>query len=117
MVAGQVRDRIAQALGQALVGQVVYDGGQLLTGSFMDYAPPRADDLPENATHTDESSPCQINPRGAMGVGELGTVGATPTVINAVLDALRPLGVTDIAMPATPQRVWRAIREAGGKRR
>lgn len=114
IVAGQVHGGIAQAVGQALMEQVVYDDeGQLLTGSFMDYALPRADDLPPIETHTDESSPCRINPLGAKGVGELGTVGATPTVINAVLDALRPLGVTDIAMPATPERVWRAIGEAG----
>jgi carbon-monoxide dehydrogenase large subunit len=113
IVAGQVHGGIAQAVGQALMEQVVYDDeGQLLTGSFMDYALPRADDLPDIDTHTDESSPCRINPLGAKGVGELGTVGATPTVINAVLDALRPLGVTDIAMPATPERVWRAIRDA-----
>jgi len=93
--------------------QVVYDGeGQLLTGSFMDYALPRADDLPPIKTHADESQPCRINPLGAKGVGELGTVGATPTVINAIVDALRPLGVTDIEMPATPERVWRAIRDA-----
>jgi carbon-monoxide dehydrogenase large subunit len=113
IVAGQVHGGIAQAVGQALMERVVYDDdGQLLTGSFMDYALPRAADLPDFDTHTDESSPCRINPLGAKGVGELGTVGATPTVINAVLDALRPLGVTDIAMPATPERVWRAIREA-----
>jgi len=116
IVAGQVHGGIAQAVGQALMEQVVYDDqGQLLTGSFMDYALPRADDLPHIETHTDESSPCRINPLGAKGVGELGTVGATPTVINAVLDALRPLGVTDIAMPATPERVWRAIRAAAAK--
>jgi carbon-monoxide dehydrogenase large subunit len=113
IVAGQVHGGIAQAVGQALMERVVYDDdGQLLTGSFMDYALPRAADLPDFDTHTDESSPCRINPLGAKGVGELGTVGATPTVINAVLDALHPLGVTDIAMPATPERVWRAIREA-----
>jgi len=113
IVAGQVHGGIAQAVGQALMEQVVYDGeGQLLTGSFMDYAVPRAEDLPEITTYTDESSPCKINPLGAKGVGELGTVGSTPTVVNAVIDALRPLGVTDIAMPATPERVWRAIREA-----
>jgi carbon-monoxide dehydrogenase large subunit len=112
IVAGQVHGGIAQAVGQALHEQVVYDAeGQLLTGSFMDYGIPRADDLPEFATHTDESQPCKINPLGAKGVGELGTVGATPTVINAIVDALRPLGVDDIAMPATPERVWRAIRD------
>jgi len=114
IVAGQVHGGIAQAVGQALYEQVVYDeAGQLLTGSFMDYAIPRAEDLPNFDTFTDESSPCQINPLGAKGVGELGTVGATPTVINAVIDALRPLGITDIEMPATPERVWRAIRGAG----
>jgi carbon-monoxide dehydrogenase large subunit len=114
IVAGQVHGGIAQAVGQALMEQVVYEreSGQLLTGSFMDYALPRADDLPHIATHTDESQPCKINPLGAKGVGELGTVGATPTVVNAILDALRPLGVTDIDMPATPERVWRAIRDA-----
>jgi carbon-monoxide dehydrogenase large subunit len=114
IVAGQVHGGIAQAVGQALYEQVVYDAdsGQLLTGSFMDYALPRAEDVPTIAQHCDESQPCRINPLGAKGVGELGTVGATPTVINAVLDALRPLGVQDIAMPATPERVWRAIRGA-----
>ncbi len=117
IVAGQVHGGIAQAVGQALYEQVVYDEtGQLLTGSFMDYALPRAEDLPNFDTHTDESSPCKINPLGAKGVGELGTVGATPTVINAVLDALRPLGVTDIAMPATAERVWQAIRQARATR-
>lgn len=116
IVAGQVHGGIAQAVGQALFEAVVYDSdGQLLTGSFMDYALPRAEDLPDFATHTDESQPCKINPLGAKGVGELGTVGATPTVINALLDALRPLGVDDIAMPATPERVWQAIRRAQGR--
>jgi carbon-monoxide dehydrogenase large subunit len=115
IVAGQVHGGIAQAVGQALMEQVVYDAeGQLLTGSFMDYCIPRADDLPHIDTSTDESQPCRINPLGAKGVGELGTVGATPTVINAVLDALRPLGVKDIAMPATPERVWQAIQAARG---
>jgi carbon-monoxide dehydrogenase large subunit len=116
IVAGQVHGGIAQAVGQALHEQVVYDAdGQLLTGSFMDYGIPRADDLPDFATYTDESQLCKINPLGAKGVGELGTVGATPTVINAIVDALRPLGVDDIAMPATPERVWRAIRDARGQ--
>ena len=114
IVAGQVHGGIAQAVGQALFEAVHYDrdSGQLLTGSLMDYALPRADELPAFVTITDESQPCKINPLGAKGVGELGTVGATPTVINALLDALRPLGVTDIDMPATPHRVWQAIRAA-----
>ena len=116
IVAGQVQGGIAQALGQALLEQVHYDSdsGQLLSGSLMDYALPRADDMPAIATHTDESTPCRINPLGAKGVGELGTVGGTPTIINALLDALRPHGVTDIAMPATPERVWRALHDARG---
>jgi carbon-monoxide dehydrogenase large subunit len=115
IVAGQLHGGIAQAVGQALLEKVVYDAeGQLHTGSFMDYGIPRADDLPEFATHTDESQPCKINPLGAKGVGELGTVGATPTVVNAIVDALRPLGVDDIAMPATSESVWRAIRDARG---
>jgi carbon-monoxide dehydrogenase large subunit len=113
IVAGQVHGGLAQAVGQALLEAVHYDdGGQLVSGSLMDYALPRADDLPPIDTFTDESQPCRINPLGAKGVGELGTVGGTPTVINAVLDALRPLGVTDIEIPATPERVWRAVRAA-----
>jgi carbon-monoxide dehydrogenase large subunit len=114
IVAGQVHGGIAQAVGQALLEDARYDpqSGQLLTGSMMDYCLPRADDLPGIATYTDETTPCRINPLGAKGVGELGTVGGTPTVINAVLDALRPLGVTHIEMPATPERVWRAIQQA-----
>ncbi|MGH8679719.1 MAG: xanthine dehydrogenase family protein molybdopterin-binding subunit [Burkholderiales bacterium] len=114
IVAGQVHGGIAQAVGQALMESVRYDPqtGQLLSGSLLDYCVPRADDLPSISTFTDETTPCKINPLGAKGVGELGTVGGTPTVINAVLDALRPLGVEHIEMPATPERVWRAIREA-----
>lgn len=114
IVAGQVHGGIAQAVGQALLEHAVYDAesGQFLTGSLMDYGLPRADDLPNIATYTDETTPCKINPLGAKGVGELGTVGGTPTVINALVDALRPLGVKNIEMPATPERVWRAMREA-----
>jgi carbon-monoxide dehydrogenase large subunit len=113
IVAGQVHGGITQAIGQALYEGTRYDDdGQLLTGTFLDYGLPRAEDLPNFDTHYDESQPCKINPLGAKGVGELGTVGATPTVINALLDALRPLGVQDIAMPATPERVWTAIQQA-----
>jgi carbon-monoxide dehydrogenase large subunit len=113
IVAGQVQGGIAQAVGQALLEDTRYDpdSGQLLTGSLMDYCIPRADDLPSIATFTDETTPCKINPLGAKGVGELGTVGGTPTVVNAVLDALRPLGVRHLEMPATPERVWRAMRQ------
>ena len=114
IVAGQVHGGVAQAVGQALLEGARYDPdtGQLITGSLLDYCLPRADDLPNIDEYTDESTPCKINPLGAKGVGELGTVGGTPTVINAVLDALRPLGVRHIEMPATPERVWRAISQA-----
>ena len=114
IVAGQVHGGIAQAVGQALLENAQYDPqtGQLVTGSLLDYCVPRADDLPNFSTHTDETTPCKINPLGAKGVGELGTVGGTPTVMNALIDALRPLGVENIEMPATSERVWRAIRGA-----
>jgi aerobic carbon-monoxide dehydrogenase large subunit len=114
IVAGQVHGGIAQAVGQALLENANYDpdSGQLLNGSLLDYCIPRADDLPDFDTNTDETTPCKINPLGAKGVGELGTVGGTPTVLNAVLDALRPLGVKTIEMPATPEKVWRAIGSA-----
>jgi aerobic carbon-monoxide dehydrogenase large subunit len=114
IVAGQVHGGIAQAVGQALLENTHYDpeSGQLVTGSLQDYCLPRADDLPSFNTSTDETTPCKINPLGAKGVGELGTVGGTPTVMNAVIDALRPLGVKQIEMPATPEKVWRAINHA-----
>jgi carbon-monoxide dehydrogenase large subunit len=113
IVAGQVHGGIAQAAGQALMEHAQYDpeSGQLITGSLLDYCVPRADDLPNFDTYTDETTPCKINPLGAKGVGELGTVGGTPTIINAVIDALRPLGVHHLEMPATPERVWRAMRQ------
>jgi carbon-monoxide dehydrogenase large subunit len=114
IVAGQVHGGIAQAVGQAMLEDARYDAqsGQLITGTFLDYCVPRADDLPNFSTATDESQPCKINPLGAKGVGELGTVGGTPTVVNAIIDALRPLGVQHIDMPATSERVWRAIQQA-----
>jgi len=101
-----------QGIGQALLeGSVYDDSGQLLSGSFMDYTMPRADDMPNFKTGTNET-PCPMNPLGVKGCGEIGTIGATPAVINAVLNALGSVGVTDIAMPATPQRVWQAIQSA-----
>src|SRR5262249_20866230 len=113
IVRGQIHGGVAQGIGQALVEHQVYDrgSGQLLSGSFMDYAMPRADLLPDFETSLEEV-PCKTNPLGVKGIGESGTIGAPPTVINAVIDALRPLGVTDLAMPATPARVWDAIRQA-----
>jgi len=110
---GQVQGGIAQGVGQALVEQAVYDGeGQLLTGSFMDYAMPRADLLPDLRTRFELSFPTQLNPLGAKGAGEAGCHGATPAVVNAVLDALREFGVTELDMPLTPEKVWRAINQA-----
>ena len=114
VVEGQVHGGLAQGIGQALAETTVYDGdsGQLLSGSLLDYAVPRADDLPDFVTETDESQPCTHNPLGAKGCGESGTIGAPPAVMSAVLDALAPLGVADLDMPATPERVWRAIQAA-----
>ncbi len=113
MVKGQVHGGVVQGAGQALMEQIVYDpgSGQLLTGSFMDYAMPRADDFPFFDVH-EHNVPSKNNPMGLKGAGEAGTVGALPAVMNAVCDALRPLGIRHIDMPATPERVWRAIRDA-----
>jgi carbon-monoxide dehydrogenase large subunit len=113
IVCGQIHGGVVQGLGQALIEQQVYDrqSGQLLSGSFMDYGMPRADNMP--SIHAElEEIPCKTNPLGVKGIGESGTIGAPPTVINAVLDALSPLGVTTIEMPATPMRVWQSIAAA-----
>ena len=109
IVEGQVHGGLAQGIGQALGERTVYDAGQLLSASFMDYALPRAADLPNFATQTDESQPCTHNPLGAKGCGESGAIGAPAAVMSALLDALAPLGVTELEMPATPHRVWQAI--------
>jgi carbon-monoxide dehydrogenase large subunit len=109
---GQIMGGIAQGAGQALYEDVVYDrdSGQLLTGTLMDYGIPRADTLP--AINVDFSPvPSTTNPLGVKGVGEGGTVASTPTVMNAILDALAPFGVTDVPMPATPERIWSALRD------
>jgi len=111
IVFGQIQGGCAQGIGQALLEENVYDreSGQLVTGSFMDYAMPRAETFPNFDNQLDDSVPAKSNPIGAKGVGESGTVGSTPTVMNAIMDALWPLGVRNIQMPATPQRVWQAI--------
>ena len=110
---GQIQGGVAQGAGQALMEEVVYDreSGQLLTASFMDYAMPRADTLPDLVIGSNPV-PTAANLLGAKGAGEAGTVGALPAVMNAVMDALAPLGVRHLDMPATPERVWQAIREA-----
>ena len=114
---GQIHGGVAQGVGQALMEEVVYEGGsgQLLTASFMDYALPRADTLCDMVIASNPV-PTKLNPLGAKGAGEAGTVGALPAVINAVVDALAPLGVRDIEMPATSERVWRAIQAARSTR-
>ncbi|WP_270936438.1 xanthine dehydrogenase family protein molybdopterin-binding subunit [Falsiroseomonas oryzae] len=114
LVAGQAHGGIAQGVGQALLEHVAYtEDGQLLSGSYMDYALPRAGDLPAIATGS-HPVPCTTNPLGAKGCGEAGCAGSLPAVMNAVVDALKPLGVTHIDMPATPQRVWAAIQATRG---
>ena len=110
IVEGQLHGAVAQGAGQALSEACVYDGtGQLLSASFLDYAVPRADELPEFVSENDESQPCTHNPLGAKGCGEAGTIAAPAAVVSAILDALAPLGVDEIEMPATPHRVWQAI--------
>ena len=107
IVDGQVQGGIAQGLGQALLEEVVYDeDGQLVTGSLMDYAVARAEDLPPlEFARTETPSP--VNPMGVKGVGEAGTIGSTPSIVNAVVDALVPFGVTHIDMPLKPEKLWR----------
>jgi carbon-monoxide dehydrogenase large subunit len=112
LVEGQVHGGIVQGIGQALLEHGIYDNsGQLLTGSFMDYTMPRADDVPDIQVGS-VCTPCTHNPIGSKGAGEAGAIASPPAVINAVLDALGPLGVTDLDMPATPNAVWQAIQKA-----
>ena len=115
LLEGQVHGGIAQGAGQALMERVVYDreSGQLVSGSFMDYAMPRADDFCAFEVD-DHDVPTKTNPLGVKGGGEAGTVGSLPAVMNAVADALLPLGITRIDMPASPENVWRAIAAARG---
>ena len=114
IVGGQIHGGIAQGVAQALFEEVVYDeNGQLLTGTLLDYAVPRAEHLVNfELDHT--VTPTDVNPLGVKGVGEAGTIASTPAVVNAVLDALQPLGVTHLDMPLKPEKVWRAINNAGG---
>ena len=111
IVEGQIHGGVAQGLGQALYEEGVYDdNGNLLTGSMQDYAVPKAEQIPRMETDS-TVTPCPHNPLGAKGVGESGTIAAPPAVVNAVVDALEPAGVEEIAMPLTAERVWRAIHE------
>jgi len=113
IVEGQVHGGLTQGIGQALLESCVYDAesGQLLTGSFMDYAMPRADDVPSFKVGT-KVTPCTHNPLGSKGCGEAGAIGAPAALMNAVLDALAPVGVKHFDMPASPHRVWQAIQTA-----
>ncbi len=117
LVDGQVHGGIVQGASQALMENIVYEdgSGQVLTGSFMDYAMPRADDFCSFEIDR-HPVPAASNPLGVKGAGECGTVGALPAVMNAINDALAPLGVRNIAMPCTPDRVWRAIRDASAQK-
>ncbi|MDX1374774.1 MAG: xanthine dehydrogenase family protein molybdopterin-binding subunit [Burkholderiales bacterium] len=114
IVEGQVHGGVAQGLGQALYEQAVYDeaSGQLLTGSLMDYAVPRASDLPPVQCAFEEGIPCKTNLLGVKGCGEIGTIGSVPAAVHAVLDALAERGVTHLEMPLTPERIWRALHAA-----
>ena len=111
---GQVQGGLAQGIAQALFEEAVYDeGGTLTTATLADYLVPSAVDLPHFTTDRTET-PATTNPLGVKGVGEAGTIASTPAVVNAVLDAVRHLGVADIDMPCSPQRVWRAVQSARG---
>ena len=112
IVAGQVHGGLAQGIGQALLERCVYDKetGQLLTGSYNDYAMPRAGDVPRFALST-HATPCTHNPLGVKGCGEAGAIGAPAALTNAIVDALKPLGVRHFDMPATPERLWRVIEQ------
>ena len=115
IVHGQIHGGLAQGLGQALFEQAVYDrDGQLVTGSFMDYAMPRADDMP--AIQDDSHPvPATTNPLGVKGVGEAGTIGSLAAIMNAIADAIPGGAANDMQMPATPEKVWRACRDGAGK--
>ncbi|MGH8961872.1 MAG: xanthine dehydrogenase family protein molybdopterin-binding subunit [Jatrophihabitantaceae bacterium] len=116
IIEGQVHGGLAQGIAQALYEEAVFDdAGNLTTGTFVDYTPPSAVDLPSFTTDR-TVSPSTDNPLGVKGVGEAGTIASTPAVVNAVVDALRPFGVTDVQMPTTPERVWRAIHSGDGDR-
>jgi carbon-monoxide dehydrogenase large subunit len=111
-VAGQAHGGVVQGIGQALMERTYYDAdGQLLSGSYMDYALPRADNAPNFAIE-DHPVPAKTNPLGVKGCGEAGCAGSLPSIMNAVLDALGTYGIKHIDMPATPERVWRAIQDA-----
>jgi carbon-monoxide dehydrogenase large subunit len=114
IVEGQIQGGVVQGVGQALTEIGVYsDDGQLLSGTLLEYAVPRADLLPGIEVDRIET-PSPHNPLGVKGAGEMGTIAATPVVANAVMDALAPLGVTHMELPFTPEKIWRAVQAAQG---
>src|SRR5207247_2574654 len=116
LLRGQVHGGIAQGIGQAMVERCVYDdeSGQLVTGALTDYALPRAEDLPP-LDFRYNVVPCRTNPLGIKGAGEAGAIGAPPALVNVVVDAVAELGIDHLDMPLTPERLWRALRDAGAK--
>ena len=109
LVDGQIQGGIVQALGQAMYEEVVYDEqGQLVTGTLMDYALPKASQIPWMELDRTET-PSPVNPLGVKGVGEAGTIGATPAIVGAIVDALAPFGVKHLDMPVKPENIWRII--------
>jgi carbon-monoxide dehydrogenase large subunit len=113
LIEGQIHGGITHAIGQALFERIHYDdNGQLVTGTFVDYVLPSAADVPSFETDRTET-PSPVNSLGVKGVGEAGTIAASAAITNAVIDALRPLGVSYIDMPLSPQRIWSAIQEGG----
>jgi len=112
LLKGQIQGGIAQGVGQALLEQIIYDDdGQLITGSFMDYAMPRAEHISYMEVKANPV-PTKTNPLGVKGAGEAGNVGGLAAVMNAVINALNPLGVTHVDMPLSPERLWRTIQQA-----
>jgi carbon-monoxide dehydrogenase large subunit len=111
LIEGQVQGGIAHSIGQSFFERTVYDeNGQLLTGEFMDYAMPRARDIPDYVIGS-TVTPSPSNPMGVKGVGEAGTIGSTPAIVNAVMNALAPLGIRHVDVPLLPERLWRAMQE------
>ena len=111
IVEGQVHGGIAQGVGQALYEEAIYDeSGQMITGSFMDYALPKAHNFPRFEL-ANTVTPSPVNPMGVKGVGEAGTIGSTPAIANAVIDALKPFGVRHIDLPLRPEKLWKLMQE------
>jgi carbon-monoxide dehydrogenase large subunit len=112
IVNGQIQGGIAQGIGQAMFEDAIYDDdGNMLTGSLLDYPLPTAADLPSFDLHR-TVTPSPVNPMGVKGIGEAGTIGSAHTIVNAVVDALSPMGVKHVDMPVRPKRVWQAMQEA-----